>query len=527
MMKRASLIVLLGLILFPVLCAQSASEAEFQIAWNFDNGSLGSWTQNAAGEIVLQHAPSSGGIWYFFRVDGLGGKTKTFVFENARKDYYSGDALPAISYDQQNWSFLKTRITTSHPGEQNTVRYSFTHTFASNRAWLAFTPPYPNKRLDDLTKEIDAHPHVSVQSICQTPIKQLSLPLITITDPEIPDKDKKCIFILSREEAMESAASWLCEGIIRFLLSDDTIAAAVKRRCRFMFIPVFDRDGVALGSAVHPVSLEGAAKGKSVYWAETWPETSYSFYEQRQLKYFLQKWKDSGNTIDYAIRLHSSAWSDDHFSREHCAEANYAAQDALFSQLLCQKYLPWFRNSERVLQDTRFSKFVADLFPNVLTGLCQCEHRYNMGFGLPYTLYKSQDDLRTEGELIVHAFAETLGVPSGDPPPFLHAAELYELVGNARKKYHVRCVYRDMMNRPPEYVRIMLGDKTHDLKPVSVENVECDYRVGVLYSGYITSTEAVASHSFVTSNGSRTYSIPHVGHRIGPLLKISVSGKAQ
>ncbi len=527
MMKRASVIVLLYLSVFPALYAQSASDNDFQIAWNFDNGSLGGWTQNASGEIVLQHAPSSGGIWYFFRVDGLGGKTRTFVFEHARKDYYSCDALPAISYDQKNWSFLKTRTTTSYPGEQNIVKYSFTHTFASNRAWLAFTPPYPNNRLDDFIKEIGANPHVNFQSICQTPIKQLSIPLITVTDPEIVDKDKLAIFILAREEALEGAASWLCEGIIRFLLSDDPVAAAVKRRCRFMFIPLFDRDGVALGSAVHPISLEGSAQGKNVYWTETWPETSYSFYEQRQLKLFLQQWKDSGNSINYAIRIHSSAWSDDHFRREHCAESNYAAQDAFFSQLLCQKYLPWFYNSERVLQDTRFSKYVADLFPDVLTGLCQCEHRYNQSFGLPYTLYKSQDDLMTEGELIVYAFAETLGVPSGDPPPFLHAAEIYELVGNSRKKYHVRCVYRDMMNRPPEYVRVMLGDKPYDLKPVASGNAEYDYRIGVLYSGYIMSTEAVASHSFVTSNGSRTYSIPHNGHRIGPLLSINDPGMAK
>lgn len=503
------------------LSAQQPATGGIQITWNFDNGSLGGWVVNASGEIALSHTPQSGELWYYFQVDGVEGKTLTFVFDDARKDFYGGDSLPAISYDRESWSFVKNRTIQPHPSDLNRVRYSFTHTFASNRAWLAFTPPYPNKRLDGLIREITSHPHVSIETLCQTPIRHLPISIISITDPETPNIDKHGVLFLAREEAMESASSWVCEGLVRFLLSDDPVAAAIKRRCIILLVPIFDRDGVALGSAVHPL----AENGGNIYWTETWPESSYSFYEQRQMKRFLQGWQDNGKNIHYSFRICSSAWNQDHMRREHCAEPLVPAQEAFYGQIVSGKYLPWYRNLDRILQDTRFSKFVAGLYPDIITGLCQCEYRYDKAFGLNFSLYKTTDDLQTDGELLAYALAEALGVPASDPPPFLHAAEMYEIVGAAGQIFHVRCVYRDLLNRPPEYVRVTVGEQSSDLKPVRLDNGELNYQTGVLFTGFISSKETIAVHSFSASNGSRTRSLPQNGTRIGPLLYPSSTSK--
>ncbi len=494
--------------------AQTQSGDGIRIAWDFDNGSLGGWTLGPHGEIVLTHSPTSGEIWYHFRIDGVEGKTLSFVFENARKDFYGGDALPAISYDQESWYLIKNRQIQPHPVNLNQVRFSFTHTFAADRAWLAFTPPYTNKRLDAFLSSISSHPHVTVENLGQTPIQKLSMPAIVITDPETSPGEKQGVLFLAREEALESASSWLCEGLVRFLLSEDPVAAAIKRRCLVLAIPLFDRDGVALGTAVHPL----AADGGLVYWTETWPETSYSFYEQRQLKRYLQGWKDTGKSLHYSFRLHSSAWNQDQFRREQCAETLLAAQEKFYAELLTQKYLPGYHNLERVLQDTRFSKFAADLFPLVMTGLCQSEFQYENAFGLACTLYKSTDDLGTEGQLLAYALAEALGIPASDPPPFLHAAEIYEIAEPAERTFHVRCIYRDLLNRPPLYVRVTVGDQPIDLQASRIGTAELDYRLGVLYTGYFQSRETVGSHFFSASNGSRIAQIPQTGSRVGPLL---------
>jgi len=513
-MKNCFSILLILLLSLVLDGSAGESKAAVELSWKFDNGSLGEWKVDDNGEILLSHAPRSGEIWYYFRLDKVANKTRTFVFPNARSDFYGGDSLPFISYDQTFWTTIKNRSIAPNPNEPGRVRYTFTHTFITDRAWIAYTPPFTNRILDKLTAEISPHPHVAVQTLCETPIKQLPLTLISITDPETKDEDKKSAVILAREDAYETAGSWVAEGLIRFLLSDDPVAAAIKRRLIVHVVPLFDPDGVALGHAIHPLS----ENGDNVYWTETWPESAYSFYEQRQFKRFFQDWKDKGLNVDYSLRLHSSGWSGDSLRREHCSKENQPAQDTLFNDLAGTKYMPWHTSLDRLLRKTRFSKFIADLFPNAITGFCQSEWIYSNAFGLPYPLYKTRDDLLLEGELLIRAIGERLGVSGSDPPPCLHAAEFYRLVGKTGEMYHVRCVYRDLLGRPAQYVRVLVNGKPYDLKPVSENGKAPDSQTGILYTGFLTMEDEINNHVFVTSNGSREFKTPASAPRTGPLM---------
>ncbi|NPU96100.1 MAG: hypothetical protein HPY51_02645 [Candidatus Omnitrophica bacterium] len=495
------------------------SAPSVQITWNFDNGSLGGWEINADGAIQLTHSPGSGGIWYYFQVDGASNQTLTFVIENARKDYYGHSLLPAISYDQEHWSYIKDRYIEPHPTDLDRVRFRFTHTFAADRAWIAYSPPYPNSRLNALIKTVTAHSHVRVETLCVTPIHQLPVPILILTDPAIPEDGKKTALILCREEGHETAGSWIAEGMVRFLLSDSPEAAVLKQAFVFLIVPLFDRDAVAGGYAVHPLT----PNGPGVYWTETWPETSYSFFEQRQMKRFLQAWKDGGRTIDFSLRILSQSWNEDLARREHAAEIQFPLQDLLFMEKLSPTYLPWYSNAERLLQDTRFSKFVFDLFPDAVTGLLQSDYLFFNDFGLNFHLYKTPADLLTEGEMIVRALGECRDITPQDPPPYLHAAELYDLTGSRKNQPgHVRCVYRDLLGRPPEYVRLYINETPYDLKPVTGGN-DPDYRAGVLYTGFYSLEQEINQHHFEASNGSHGIRIPAEGAFVGP-FRIALRG---
>ncbi|MEW6236934.1 MAG: M14 family zinc carboxypeptidase [Candidatus Omnitrophota bacterium] len=510
-MKSKTLVFLLFLTI-TLAAANGFAAANVELTWDFENGSLGGWRTAESNNIILSHAPGSGGLWYYFQLDGILNKTLTFVFEQARDDYFGGDNLPVLSYDRQNWAFIKNRIILDIPGDESKVRYSFTHSFAQNRAWIAFAPPFSNADRDRLEKEISSHPHVQIQTLCESPIKKLKIPIVFVTDPQSPAEEKKCVLLLCREDAYETASSWIARGAIEYLLSDDPAAAAIKRRTIFMIFPIFDVDGVAMGRAVHPM-IHG---GDGVFWTETWPETSYSFYEQRQMKRFLQDWKNQGRTIDYSLRLHSCSWNENLFRREYASESNYAEQDALFIETFEKKYLPWYRNPERILQDTRFSRFVGDLFPNALAGFGMSEYVYPPSFARNFLLYKSCDDLFIEGELIVRAIGERLGVPASDPPPYLHSAEFYELSRVQKRVFHARCLYRDLLGRPPEYVRVIVNEKPIDLE--AMKGQELDYNRGVLFEGNITVDAAVNSHYFLASNSYKICRIPNEGSRPGPFI---------
>ena len=483
-----------------------------RLSWNFENGSLGEWKTDNEGRILLTHAPGAGGLWYHFRVDGVLHKNLTFVFEDARKDFFGGRNLPAISYDGTHWHFIKKRFIQPHPETAGHVRFLFSHTFAKDRAWIAYSPPFTPTRLAEYVEGIRGHPHVNARVICETPLRKRPLTLLQITNPDVPLNEKKTILILCREDAYETAGSWVGCGMVNYLLSKDPSAEAVKRRAVFLIVPLFDCDGAALGRAVHPF-LE---QGPGVYWTETWPETTYSFYEQRQLKSFLQQWKNGGGDVYLTLRLHSDCWNSDLFRREHCAEENYAAQDSLFLTLLGKTYLPWYRNVDRVSPDSRFSKFVYDLFPNALTASSLSEYVYSFPAPLPEGMYKSVDDLMTEGELLARAVGESLGVPSSDPPPLLQAAEFYEITSVSTRPFHARCLYRDGLNRPPEYVRVMVNEKSYPLE--KAPGAGNDFKNGVLYTGFLSINDPAPQHYFVASNGATTIRIPREGARSGPFI---------
>lgn len=495
-------------------CAQSKPLSDVSIRWDFDNGSLSGWRVNESNEVELALSPDAGEIWYHFEINGVEGKQITFVIENARKDFFDGDSLPALSYDPDHWSYIKRRVIRPQPGQADQVRYEFTHTFALDRAWIAYAPPYTNRQLDRLIETIEPHPHTQILDICKTIITQLPLPVIRITDPDAAISGKKNLIFLGREESLESASSWICEGIVRFLLSEDPIAAAIKRRCVVYVVPIFDRDGVALGHAVHPI-----ARGKkSVYWTETWPETSYSFYEQRQIKRFLQELGDREIEIDLSVRIHSGCWGEDHLRAEHSSKDNIPRQTQLCAELLSNKYLPWFRNLDRLLRETRFSKFVHELFPRSVSVLWQSNFIYHRPFGRSHNFLKTYHDLLSEGELVVLALAEWLGVPAANPPPFLHAADHYATTETVRRPFLFSCVYRDLFNRPPTSIQVVVNDKPYDLQPVLEENREPDYFQGVLYHAYVPIEDDLNSHYFIATNESSACRVPSEGARVGPLL---------
>lgn len=497
------------LVSLPVAFSQAEN---VRLAWDFDNGSLGGWSRNARGEIVLVHTPESGGLWYHFRIDGAEGQTVTFVFEAARADYYSTLNLPSVSYDQSHWFYIKNRRIEPTADSTSQVRFTFTQTFTKNRAWIAYTPPYTNTLFDSWLKPLASHPHLLVQTLCETPIKSQPLNLLHITDPSVPSSDKKTFLLFCREDAYETASSWIAQGAVDYLLSDDPTAAELKKKAIIWVVPIFDRDGVALGTAIHPLP----ATGETIFWTEAWPETDFSFHEQRQMKLFLQQWKDQGNRIDGCLRIHSNGWVNNIFRPENTSKENAETHRIFFADVLQKQLFPWADYQEPIDLETRFSKVVLSLFPQAITGFYQSDFVYPQAFHSPFELFKTTEDLIMEGEWLARAIAAQLGIVDNDPPPYLMAADLYETTANANRQAHVRCVYRDLLNRPPQFVSLMVNNSAHNLSKVHEEDQ--NYSDGVLYAGFITLEQAENLCYFTASNGVKNCNVPFKSPIPGPFL---------
>lgn len=499
-------LLLLSLVIGNCVCVQPAY-TEPALSWNFSQGSLGGSRIENGNEIHLQLA-STEDPWFFFRIDGVKNQTYLFIFDSVSPNHFGGWYLPAVSYDQTHWTYCKN-ITVLPLESKDKVQFTFEITFPDERAWIAYSPPYPNSQLDQFNALLTENPLVKIEPLCESPNKKITTPIITVTNPDVPEDTKNRIMILSREGGNDSASTWMNAGIIRFLLSDDPAAQAILRRCILYSIPIFDRDAVEMGLSRHPINAT-----ETVNWKSTWNEKDYSFYEQRIVKTWMQQLKDNNKRIDLLIRLQSSGSGQDRIHRETVAKEKEPAQDQLTVEFIEKKYLPWFANIERQPAEGTFSETAHGLFPDALTAAIDAGYVYQETFGLNFSFPKTTDDLMAEASLLMYAVAEALGVPASDPPPYLHAAEVYRMDGNSIPAFHVRCVYRDLQNRPPQFVRVVINGNEYELKPAGIEPL--DYQQGVLYTGFIELETRINNHYFTASNGSKEIRIPEQGARPGP-----------
>ena len=73
--------------------------------------------------------------------------------------------------------------------------------------------------------------------------------VITITSNNNNLRNKKSIFITARVHAGETVSSWIMEGILNFLISDNEIAQILRENFVFKLVPMLNPDGVIIGNS--------------------------------------------------------------------------------------------------------------------------------------------------------------------------------------------------------------------------------------------------------------------------------------
>lgn len=79
----------------------------------------------------------------------------------------------------------------------------------------------------------------------------MEVPMITITDfshTRAEEQRKKVMIITGRVHPGETNASWVVHGLIKFLLSKDKVADALRKRVIFKVLPMINADGVIVGN---------------------------------------------------------------------------------------------------------------------------------------------------------------------------------------------------------------------------------------------------------------------------------------
>ncbi|XP_062306072.1 cytosolic carboxypeptidase 6-like [Osmerus eperlanus] len=110
-------------------------------------------------------------------------------------------------------------------------------------------------------------------------VQQRRLDLLTITNPVSPEREKRLVFLTARVHPGESPSSFVCQGVIDFLVSQHPVAQVLRDHVIFKIVPMLNPDGVYLGN--YRCSLMGFDLNR--HWQDPSPWAHPTLHAVKQL----------------------------------------------------------------------------------------------------------------------------------------------------------------------------------------------------------------------------------------------------
>jgi hypothetical protein len=190
--------------------------------------------------------------WFYFRMDGVRGREMTVTLTDLVGEYnhrpgavpYGPFSRPVFSTDGRAWTHADAAaVSWDEERKELTLRVKV----EADGVWLAHVPPYTPADLRRLLGEVDRSPYARVEVVGRT-VQGRDIHKVTVTDASAgPEAEKRCVWLQARQHAWEAGTSWVMEGALRFVTSDDPAAAELRKRVVFHFTPMVDVDGCAAG----------------------------------------------------------------------------------------------------------------------------------------------------------------------------------------------------------------------------------------------------------------------------------------
>ena len=288
---------------FPTLGQRPPTAIE--ISDSFVAGSAFCPVERGLHDIVVGCKPytGSGNYWFYARVAAAESQSgKPFDFEVLPVPGGAGMLMSMfVSYDQRHWQRLPDGHYFCDRGSPLPGSYSFSHAFEGFPAWLCTYVPYTTDDIDALEQDLAGRPYVEVitpsRSVDGRPIR-----LFRITDPSVPDDEKRTIYIQAGQHSpAEMAPGRVIDQAARYLSSaeEENDLAGLLRTTIFLLVPIVNVDCCHYGGS--GMNLNRINTNRD--WLEgTQPEVA-------GLKSFLDDWIAGGRTLDLALDFHAGgAW---------------------------------------------------------------------------------------------------------------------------------------------------------------------------------------------------------------------------
>jgi len=120
--------------------------------------------------------------------------------------------------------------------------------FPQEKVRIAWGPPYQLADAQALVKRT-VEKGVGAKAFELTQSKgSHSVPALRWDPPAKEGKKRSGVWIQARQHAWESGGSWVGEGFVNWLSSDDAAAKSLRENARIVYVPIMDVDNVELGA---------------------------------------------------------------------------------------------------------------------------------------------------------------------------------------------------------------------------------------------------------------------------------------
>jgi len=276
--------------------------------------------------------------WYYFRMDHVAGKAITLTLTDFIGEYHDKpgvcpmgpDIVPVFSNDGHTWQHFPS-VEFDEQKKETTLRFRPER----DTIWISHVPPYTPGDLSRLLGELRDNPAAVVEVIGKT-VQGRDIPMVTVTNPEVPDAGKKVLWLQARQHAWEAGTSYVMEGALRFITSDDPAARALRDKTIFKFTPMVDLDGCANGQ----VRCNANGYDVNMHWREVdlrRPEFLRLMPEIWYTKKAILACADSrgGHGIDLLVNMHNTETAE--YLDTEATDADTLKRMRRFDALLAEK----------------------------------------------------------------------------------------------------------------------------------------------------------------------------------------------
>jgi len=182
-------------------------------------------------------------LWFHVQVSGLAGDTLRFVWDLADITLGNREELallrPVLRADGGPWTRAEAVEPVRLPDGRRQVH--FAHTGGADTVAAALCYPYASVHLDATLAELRGAWERSPIGITG---EGRTLERLRLAGAEGP---RPGVYLMARQHAGETPGSWVLDGVLRFLASDDAVAREIVDSLDVWVAPFVDLDGVVNG----------------------------------------------------------------------------------------------------------------------------------------------------------------------------------------------------------------------------------------------------------------------------------------